>query len=86
MFIITFTPDIAVLGPYSQHFIFFVSFESAQQARLLYNINLERLASDKQSNLLGQSVSYKENEVLWIQPLGLYSQLFIFFVTYKLDQ
>jgi hypothetical protein len=29
---------------------------------------LERLAQDKQSNLLGPFVSYKENEVLLIRP------------------
>ncbi len=30
---------------------------------------LERLTSDKWANLLGQFLSYKENEVLWISTL-----------------
>jgi hypothetical protein len=41
------------------------------------------LAGDKCSNLLGLFVIYKLNEVLWTQPLGLYKQQFIFFVTYE---
>jgi hypothetical protein len=39
---------------------------------------LEKLASDKLSNLLGQFQSYEENEVLWIPTQGAYSQHFIF--------
>ncbi len=38
----------------------------------------------KHSSLLGQFVSYEENEVLWIRPQGPYSQRFIFFITYEL--
>ncbi len=34
---------------------------------------------DKHSILLGPIVSYKENELLWIQSLELYSQHFIYF-------
>ncbi len=41
-----------------------LTYESAQQARLFHNTKLERLTSDKHSNLSGQFVSYKENEVL----------------------
>ncbi len=32
---------------------------------------LERLASDKQTNLLGQFLSYEENEVFWIRTKNL---------------
>ena len=32
---------------------------------------LERLTSDKHSNLLGQFLSYEENEVLWIRTLAI---------------
>ncbi len=53
-------------GPYSQHSIFFITYESAQKARVFHNTMLERLTSDKHSNLLGQFLSYEENEVLWI--------------------
>jgi hypothetical protein len=35
------------------------------------------------TNLLGALVSYKENEILWIWLLVMYSQYFIFFVTYE---
>ncbi len=31
---------------------------------------LERLISDKHSNLLGQFLSYEENEVLWMRTQG----------------
>jgi hypothetical protein len=57
---------IQPLGPYSQHYIFFITYESAHWPKLLDNIKLERLASDKHSNLLGLFISYKENEVLLI--------------------
>ncbi len=40
------------------------TYESAQQARLLHNTELERLASDRHSNLFGLFVSYDENELL----------------------
>jgi hypothetical protein len=36
----------------------------------------------KQSSLFGPFISYEENEVLWMQPQGLYSLYFIFFITY----
>ncbi len=38
---------------------------------------------DKHSRLLGLSVSYKENEMLWIHYLELYLQHLILFITYK---
>jgi hypothetical protein len=44
--------------------IFFITYESAQYARLLNNTKLGSLASDKHSNLVGMFVSYKENEAL----------------------
>ncbi len=70
---------IMLLGPYTQHFIFFVTFELSQQARVLHYSGLERLI---RTNTLTYwpHMSY---EVLWIMLLGLYSQLFIFFATYE---
>ncbi len=53
-------------GLYSQHFIFFVTYELAQWARLLHKNKLERLAGDKHSDLLGFLARCEENEVLWI--------------------
>ncbi len=53
-------------GPYSQHSILFVTYVSAQEAILFHDTKLERLTSDKQANLLGQFLSYEENEVFWI--------------------
>jgi hypothetical protein len=50
--------------PYSQHSIFFVTYESAQKARLFHNTKLERLTSAKHCNLLGLFISYIENKVL----------------------
>ncbi len=51
-------------GPYSQHFIFFVTYESSQYVRVLHYITLERVASNKYSILLGQFVSHEGNKVL----------------------
>ncbi len=50
--------------PYSQHSIFFVTYESAQYARLFHNTKLERVTNAELSDLLGQFISYEENEVL----------------------
>ncbi len=56
---------------------FCVTYESVQQARLLHNIELERLTSDKHSNLLGLLTSYEENKVLrltnWSNKLECFS-------------
>jgi hypothetical protein len=41
--------------PYSQHSIFFVTYEFAQLVRLFHKTKLEMLTSDKNSNLLGSS-------------------------------
>jgi hypothetical protein len=60
-------PFVNPLVPYSQHFIFFVTYEWAQQARVFHYIKLERLAKDEHSSLLCPFVSYKENKVLGIQ-------------------
>jgi hypothetical protein len=49
---------------YSQQFIFFVTSEETQLARVLHNSCLERLAKGKQSSLLGPLLGYEENEVL----------------------
>jgi hypothetical protein len=49
---------------YSQHFIFFLTYEHFEEARLLYYTRPEKLAIDKQSSLLGPFISYKENEML----------------------
>jgi hypothetical protein len=49
-------------GPYSQHFIFFSTYEYSQLASVLHYVRLERLASDKHSSLLDSLVSYKVNE------------------------
>ncbi len=45
--------------PYSQHSIFFIIYELAQQVRLFRTTKLERLTSDKHFNLLGQFLSYE---------------------------
>ncbi len=55
---------VTILVPYSQHFIFFVTYESDQSAKLFHSTKLERLTSAKHSNLLGQFLSYEEDEVL----------------------
>ncbi len=57
------------LGQYSQRIIFFVAYESAQQAWMLHNIRLQRLSNVKCSNLLAQFINYEDRGVLWIRPL-----------------
>ncbi len=50
---------------YSELFIFFMTYEWSQKARvLLFNTRLERLGKDKDYSLLGTFVCYKENEGL----------------------
>jgi len=73
-------------GPYSQHFIFFVNYEWTQQARVLHFARMGRVARVKRFCLLGPFICCKENKVLWIQPLELYSQPFIFCTYYKWAQ
>ncbi len=53
---------------------------------MLHNAGLERPARDQHSGLFDPFLSYEEYEVLWIQPLELYSQPFIFLSTYKWAQ
>jgi hypothetical protein len=57
--------------PFSQRFIFFITYEWYQYARVLNYTKLERLASDKHFSLLGPFISYKENEVFLIDLRGL---------------
>jgi hypothetical protein len=69
--------------PYSQYYILFVTYESAQWARVLQNTGPEKLANDRHSNLLVQFVIYEEYEVLWIWPQQPYLQYYIFFMPYE---
>ncbi len=55
--------NLSMPGAYSQHLIFFVTYEWTQQARVSYYIRMEGLAMDKHSNL-GSFTSYEETEVL----------------------
>ncbi len=41
--------------PYSQDFIFYVTYERVQYARVLHYTKLKRLGKDKHSSLLGRS-------------------------------
>jgi hypothetical protein len=63
----------ALLGLYSQHFLFFVTYELAQQERVLHYSRMEILGKDKHPSLLDPFASYAKNEVLWNALLGLYS-------------
>jgi hypothetical protein len=49
---------------FSQHSIFFLTYELAKYARVLNYTELERLTRDKHTSLLGPFLSYKDNEVL----------------------
>ncbi len=77
---------ICVQWLYTQHFIFFVTLKYTQQVRVLLYTRLKKLAKDKHSSILRPFMSYEENIVLWIWLDGLYSQQFIFFITFKWAQ
>ncbi len=77
---------IQLQGLYSQHFILFVTYKWAQKAWAFVLGKPFQITVMQCSNLLSLLVGYKENEVLWIQLQGLYSQHFILFVTYKWAQ
>jgi hypothetical protein len=62
---------------------FLCNLQMAHKQEFLNNTLLEKLASDKCFSILGSFISYEENKVLWILPLGPYSQHFVFFKTYK---
>jgi hypothetical protein len=47
----------------SLHFIFFITYKWAQEARVLHSTCLEKLSRAKHSNLLGPFVSCEGNEV-----------------------
>jgi hypothetical protein len=53
-----------VARPYSQHYIFFVTYKWTQEARALHLARLEKLGCEEQSSLLGPFTGYKEIEVL----------------------
>jgi hypothetical protein len=72
--------------PYSQHFIFFVSYDRAQKARVFVHSKPFQPSVTKHYSFIGTSTSYRENEVLYIHPQKSYSQHFIFFVSYEWAQ
>ncbi len=45
-----------------------------------------KFSSNKSSDFMGLLVSYEENEMLWMGHQGLYSQHFIFYITYESAQ
>ncbi len=51
-------------GPFSQNYIFFVTYEFAKKAGVLHYMKAEMLVSEKHTSLLGPFISYEENEVL----------------------
>jgi hypothetical protein len=68
-------------GLFLWHFIYFIASEWAQLDRVFYYTELKRLASGKQSSLLGPLVTYKENKVLSIWLSWLFSRHFIYIIT-----
>ncbi len=55
---------LLLLGPYSQHFIFFVTYGWAQQARVFVPDEHFQLSVLQHSSLAFPSISYEENESL----------------------
>jgi hypothetical protein len=69
---VSFLALLSDLGPYSQHFIVFVTSEWALKARLLHCTRMARLARDKHFSLLRTLISKEVNNSLRIQlPLVL---------------
>ncbi len=66
------------------HFIYFVTYEWAQ-FRLFHYTNLERLACDTHSSLLGPFMIYKENEMLCIWG-RIHNTSFPFFIMNGLNK
>jgi hypothetical protein len=70
---------------YSQDFIFFATYEWAQLGCVLHYTRLESLSWDKHSSLFLLYIN--DTEFFYIEvALGMYSQHFTFFVTYKWAQ
>jgi hypothetical protein len=57
-----------VLGPYSQHFTFFTTYEWAQLARVLHYTRMERISRGKRSSLSGAFISYEESGPSTVKP------------------
>ncbi len=55
-----------IQGPYSQNFIFFITYKGAQYARVFVRGKPLLSSQMLQYSLLGPFVSYKGNEVFWI--------------------
>ncbi len=64
--------------PYSQHFIFFITYDWAHKVTVFVPAGLVNLV---EYNTFGPFVSYKENRVFGLWYLG--QQQLIFFVTYE---
>jgi hypothetical protein len=80
---VSYKENVVNMEPYSQHFVFFVTYEWTWEARVLQNTTLERLAREKHSSLFRPFVIYEKIMFCeygpWFQ--GPYSQHVIFFVT-----
>ncbi len=73
----------------SQHFAFFVTYEWAKYARVVLNIRLKMLATDKSSSSLGPFIRYEGNEghndvhfSITTNNVVYISQHFMYLVTY----
>ncbi len=76
--------NIREQGPYSQHFIFFVSYERGQLASVLHDTMLESLCRYKHFSLLGPLVTYKKWSFVYTVPeFHIYQNLIYHFTTQK---
>ncbi len=71
-----------VEGLYSQLLIFFVTYERAEEARVLDYTRLERFSSNKHSFFIGTIHKFRRKWSVVNMVKALYSQPVIFFVTY----
>jgi hypothetical protein len=69
-----------MLHPFSQHFIFFITYEGLNKLERFLLISLSSLVKYN-TGLLIILISYKENEVMWIWLQEAYSWHFIFSIT-----
>ncbi len=72
-----------LLGPYSQHFIFFVTYECAHKLVCLSLVSVSGLVWSNTLAFWAQKLQRKQSLVNMAWLLGSYSQHFFFFVAYK---
>ncbi len=70
--LLTTAQNIKAQGPYSQYFIFFITYVWTYKLGCYITLGWKDLSADKRSSLLAPFVSYKDNEVQTLEPRNFY--------------